>query len=140
MPTFDWVDLLELLIPTQQTTPDVNTTFQVLGGQSGPAFWNSYDGLSSHQQGLAQTELWLDSFFCGWWPGDRTTTPETATPGPPTITTPPTITDVVVVPPPYYPLIPYVPVQTPVVPELSTWLMLMLGAAAIAMIYRHKVR
>ena len=102
MPAFDWVDLLELLIPTPQTTPDVNTTFQVLGGQSGPAFWTSYDGLSSHQQGLAQTELWLDSFFCGWSPGDRTTTPETAIPGPPTTTTttPPTITDVVAVPPP----------------------------------------
>ena len=105
----DLGNLLELLIPT----PDVNTTFTALSGQSGQAFWTSYDGLSSHQQDLAQTELWLDAFFCGWSPGDRTTT-----------------TDVVEVTPP----LPYIPVQPPIViPELSTWIMMILGLAMLGM-------
>ena len=127
---------------------DFTTVFTTLGGLSGDAFWTAYHtDLTPYQQLLAQGELEFD-FFC-WSPGpDNWQTPVTITtagPPPAAITGPvidqvvidQPIIPVVVVPPPW--TVPIVPPPA-AIPEPSTWLMLMLGAAAIAMAYRLKVR
>ena len=81
-----------------------------LHGLSGSSFWETYHALTPQVQELAQGELWLDNYFCGWTPG------------------PDTGKQIVVVPPPWSP--PVVP-PLPVIPELPMWAMFAIGMVMI---------
>jgi hypothetical protein len=77
-----------------------------LMGESGPSFWSTYATLNEGQQTVAQAELGLDAFYCGWSPGS------------------PAMMEVT-------PIEPIVPPIHGSVPEPATWLMLVLGFAVL---------
>lgn len=98
----------------------VQSVFATLDPLSGLPFWTAYHAMDGADQAIANWELALDKIVCGWSPGPDTWTPYVpATPYVP----------VVVVPPPYIP--PYIPPIGAAVPETSTWLMLVIGAALL---------
>ncbi len=100
----------------------VQSVFAILDPLTGAPFWAAYHAMGPGDQAIAQGELQLDAWFCGW------------TPGPDTWTAPPP--PVVIVPPPYEP-----PPWTPpvvAVPEPATWLMLTIAFATIGMLAERR--
>ena len=100
----------------------VQSVFAILGPLTGEAFWSAYHAMDAGDQQIADGELQLDAWFCGW------------TPGPDTWTAP--LPPVVIAPPPYD-LPPWTP-PVAAAPELATWLMLMIGLATIGILAERK--
>ncbi len=97
----------------------IQTVFLTLGPLTGGPFWSAYHAMDAGDQQIADGELQLDAWFCGWTPGPDTWIPP-----------------IVLVPPP----IDIPPIQSTAVPEIGTWLMLLIGCAMVgARMYRRGI-